>query len=139
LFDICVPPNTDARHFKKTSEGIVRSNDLKPMSIDELWKLHEEVTIEFAQKLWSEEIELEQRLRHLQEADNISCPAGCQRLTLDTNRSLIRTNATQTRRRSASIIVHSFSATTRPTVEGILSWKHPRWFRVAPDLQRRWK
>ena len=41
------------------------------MSIDELWKLHEEVTIEFAQKLWSEEIELEQRLRHLQEADNI--------------------------------------------------------------------
>jgi hypothetical protein len=58
--------------FQKTSEGIVRNNDLKPMSIDELWKLHEEVTIEFAQKLWSEEIELEQRLRHLQEADNIS-------------------------------------------------------------------
>jgi hypothetical protein len=49
------------------------------MSIDELWKLHEEVTIEFAQKLWSEEIELEQRLRHLQEADNISCPAGRRR------------------------------------------------------------
>jgi len=55
-----------------SSESIVRNNDLKPMSIDELWKLHEEVTIEFAQKLWSEEIELEQRLRHLQEADNIS-------------------------------------------------------------------
>ena len=50
----------------------MRNNDLKPMSIDELWKLHEEVTIEFAQKLWSEEIELEKRLRHLQEADNIS-------------------------------------------------------------------
>ena len=58
--------------FQKTSESIVRNNDLKPMAIDELWKLHEEVTIEFAQKLWSEEIELEQRLRHLQEADNIS-------------------------------------------------------------------
>ena len=74
-----MPPNTDARHFKKTSEGIVRSNDLKPMSIDKLWKLHEEVTIEFAQKLWSEEIELEQRLRHLQEADNISGPTGRRR------------------------------------------------------------
>ena len=54
-------------------------NDLKSMSVDELWKLHEEVTIEFAQKLWSEEIELEQRLRHLQEADNISGPTGRRR------------------------------------------------------------
>ena len=57
----------------------MRNNDLKPMSIDDLWKLHEEVTIEFAQKLWSEEIELEQRLRQLQEADNISGPTGRRR------------------------------------------------------------
>ena len=64
---------------KGPSEGIVRNNDLKSMSIDELWKLHEEVTIEFVQKLSSEEIDLKERLRRLQEADNISDPTGRRR------------------------------------------------------------
>jgi hypothetical protein len=41
------------------------------MSLAELWKLHEEVTVEFAQKL---ELELAQRLRQLQETDNVSDP-----------------------------------------------------------------
>jgi hypothetical protein len=41
------------------------------MSIFELRKLYKQLTIEFNQKLWSEEIELEQRLRHLQGTDNI--------------------------------------------------------------------
>ena len=39
--------------------------DLKAMSVDELWKLHEEVTAELAQKLQSEKNGLEQRLRQL--------------------------------------------------------------------------
>ena len=47
-------------------------NDLKSMSVDELWKLHEEVAAELAQKLQSEKTALEQRLRQLQGADNVS-------------------------------------------------------------------
>jgi hypothetical protein len=74
-----VPPIADARHFKKPSVGIVRNNYLRSMSIDELWKLHEEVTVEFVQRLWSEELDLEERLRHLQGADNLSNPTGRRR------------------------------------------------------------
>jgi DNA-binding protein H-NS len=50
----------------------VRGNDLKSMSIDELWNLHEEVTVELAQKLQSEKTGLEQRLRQIGGADNVS-------------------------------------------------------------------
>ena len=57
----------------------MRNNDPRWMSIDELWELHEDVRFEFAQKLWSEEIDLEDRLRHLQGADNISGPSGRRR------------------------------------------------------------
>jgi len=54
--------------FQKTAEGIVRSNNQKSMSIDELWELHADVIFEFDQKLLSEEIELEERLRHIHAA-----------------------------------------------------------------------
>jgi DNA-binding protein H-NS len=43
----------------------MRGKDLKSMSIDELWDLHEEVTLELAQKLQSEKTKLEQRLRQI--------------------------------------------------------------------------
>jgi hypothetical protein len=43
----------------------VRGNDQKSMSIHELWELHADVIFELDQKLLSEEIELEQRLRQL--------------------------------------------------------------------------
>jgi hypothetical protein len=49
----------------------VRDNNSKSMSIFELRKLYKQVTIEFSEKLWSEEIELEQRLQQLQGTDNI--------------------------------------------------------------------
>ena len=63
----------------------MRDNNSKSMSIFELRKLYKQVTIEFNQKLWSEEIELEQRLRDLQGTDNIPdldcsrCPTGLRR------------------------------------------------------------
>ena len=50
------------------------------MSIDELWQLHEDVILEFDRKLWLEEIDLEERLRDLQGADNVSAPLGPRRL-----------------------------------------------------------
>ena len=53
----------------------MRNTYLKSMSLDELSKLHEEVTFEFVQRLLSEKI-LEERLRHPQGADNISTPTG---------------------------------------------------------------
>ena len=49
----------------------MRDNNSKSMSIFELRKLYKQVTIEFSEKLWSEEIELEQRLRHLQGTYNV--------------------------------------------------------------------
>ncbi len=49
----------------------MRGKDLESMSIDELWDLHEEVTLELAQKLQSEKTRLEQRLRQIQRADSI--------------------------------------------------------------------
>ena len=50
----------------------IKGNDLRSMSVDELWKLHEEVTLELAQKLQSEKTRLKQRLRQLQWANKIS-------------------------------------------------------------------
>ena len=50
----------------------MRGNDLSSMSIDELWKLHEEVTLELAGKLPAEKARLEQRLHQLQGVDNVS-------------------------------------------------------------------
>jgi DNA-binding protein H-NS len=50
----------------------VRGNDLKSMSTDELWKLHEELAFVLTQKLQAEQTRLEQRLRQLHGADNVS-------------------------------------------------------------------
>ena len=79
LPNTCVPLNTDAAISRKTAEGIVRSNDQKSMSIDELWELHADVIFEFDQKLLSEEIELEQRLRHIRAAYRSRRPTRLQR------------------------------------------------------------
>jgi hypothetical protein len=49
-----------------------RGNDLKSTPVDELWKLHEEVTVERAQKLELEKTGLQQRLRQFYVADNES-------------------------------------------------------------------
>ena len=57
----------------------MRNNCLKSMSLDELWKLHEEVTTQLVQKLCLEEIDLEERLRNLQVWDNVSGPTGRRR------------------------------------------------------------
>ena len=50
----------------------MRGNDLNSMSIDELWKLHEDVALELARKLQAEKTRLEQRLRQLRGVDNAS-------------------------------------------------------------------
>ena len=50
----------------------MKGDDLKSMSIDELWKLHEEVAFGLAQKLEAEKARLEQRLGELQGDDDLS-------------------------------------------------------------------
>ena len=57
---------------KYPRKRIMRGNDIKSMSIDDLWTLHEQVTLALGQKLEAEKAKLEQRLRQLQEADNVS-------------------------------------------------------------------
>ena len=62
------------RHFKKQ-----RRVSGPSMSIDELWELHADVIFEFDQKLLSEEIELEERLRHIHAAYRSRRPIGLRR------------------------------------------------------------
>ena len=50
----------------------MKGDDLKSMSIDELWKLHEEVAFALAQKIEAEKARLEQRLGELQGDDDLS-------------------------------------------------------------------
>ena len=52
----------------------MKGDDLKSMSIDELWKLHEAVTFELNQKIAAEKTQLEQRLHELQGDDDLSGP-----------------------------------------------------------------
>jgi DNA-binding protein H-NS len=58
----------------KLSETFVRGNDLKSMSMDELWKLHDEVIFELARRLQAEKAKLEQRLRQLHGSDKRPYP-----------------------------------------------------------------
>ena len=52
----------------------MKGDDLKAMSIDELWTLHEAATFELNQKLAAEKAKLEQRLDELQGDDDLSGP-----------------------------------------------------------------
>ena len=52
----------------------MKGDDLKSMSTDELWTLHEEVAVVLTQKLQAEKTRLEQRQRQLQRADGVSGP-----------------------------------------------------------------
>jgi len=52
----------------------VKGDDLKAMSIDELWTLHDAATFELNQKLAAEKAKLEQRLGELQGDDDVSGP-----------------------------------------------------------------
>lgn len=43
----------------------MESNDLKSMSVDQLWRLHEQLVVELGRKIAAEKATLEQRLRKL--------------------------------------------------------------------------
>jgi len=67
----CIPTRPTIRNRRR---DIVKGDDLKSMSIDELWKLHEAVTFELNQKIAAEKTQLEQRLHELQGDDDLSGP-----------------------------------------------------------------
>jgi DNA-binding protein H-NS len=46
-------------------------NDLKSMSLDQLWNLHEEIAAKLTDKMAHEKARLEQRLRKIEAAGNI--------------------------------------------------------------------
>ena len=50
----------------------MRRNDLKSMSLDELWKLHEEIVAELIDKIANEKARLEERLRSIEPSDNVA-------------------------------------------------------------------
>ena len=49
----------------------MRRNDFKSMSLDELWKLHEEIVAELTDKITNENARLEERLRKIEAAGNV--------------------------------------------------------------------
>jgi DNA-binding protein H-NS len=53
------------RHYG-TREGAMETNDLNLMSLEELWKLREEVVIRLCSRLVAEKAKLDERLRQLQ-------------------------------------------------------------------------
>ena len=50
----------------------MRRNDLKSMSLDELWNLHEEIVAELIDKIANEKARLEERLRRIEGGDNVA-------------------------------------------------------------------
>ena len=48
----------------------MRRNDLKSMSLDELWNLHEEIVAELTDRIANEKARLEERLRRIEPSDN---------------------------------------------------------------------
>jgi DNA-binding protein H-NS len=53
--------------------GIMKSEDLKSMSIDDLWNLHQEVGAQLGQKLEAKKARLEERLRKIEMVEKIAC------------------------------------------------------------------
>jgi DNA-binding protein H-NS len=54
----------------------MKPNDLKSMSIDELWALHLEITSVLTSRISAEKTELEQRLKQLQSSDALNALNG---------------------------------------------------------------
>ena len=50
----------------------MRLNDLRSMSLDELWNLHEEIVAELIDKIANEKARLEERLRRIEGGDNVA-------------------------------------------------------------------
>ena len=50
----------------------MRRNDLKSMSLDELWNLHEEIVAELTDRIANEKARLEERLRRIEGGDNVA-------------------------------------------------------------------
>jgi DNA-binding protein H-NS len=50
----------------------MRRNDLKSMSLDELWNLHEEIVAELTDKMGNEKARLEEQLRKIETGGNVA-------------------------------------------------------------------
>ena len=50
----------------------MRLNDLRSMSLDELWNLHEEIVAELIDKIANEKARLEERLRRIEPSGNVA-------------------------------------------------------------------
>ncbi|MGV7215791.1 H-NS histone family protein [Bradyrhizobium sp. UFLA05-112] len=52
----------------------MKMNDLKSMTVDELWSLHEKVAAALAQRIAAEKVKLEERLRKIGGVDKVARP-----------------------------------------------------------------
>ncbi len=81
-----VAPKTSIRVKKQiTRVKNMTKQDLKSMSVDELWSLHERVTLALARKITDEKSQLDHRLRQLGlsasgNAKNLSAPGSAKKL-----------------------------------------------------------
>src|SRR4051812_30132524 len=59
--------------------SVMKSTDLKSLSLDELWNLHEEVAAKLGRKIAAEKARLEERLRKIEVAGKITRLNGARR------------------------------------------------------------
>ena len=104
-------------------------NDLKSMSTDELWALHEEIATRLAAALTAEKSVLESRLRLLQRGIEIQ-PA-----THAGNRSSASRPPTQ--RRPYPVVVPKYRNPERPSETWAGRGKTPRWLTAQLKCGRR--
>jgi DNA-binding protein H-NS len=103
-------------------------NDLKSMSTDELWALHEEIATRLAAALTAEKSVLENRLRQLQRGIEIQ-PAARAAKSSDAKSSSTKSSSTKsaTQRRPYPAVVPKYRNPERPSETWAGRGKKPRW------------
>jgi DNA-binding protein H-NS len=109
-------------------ETVVNRNDLKSMSTDELWALHEEIATRLAAALKAEKTVVENRLRQLQRGIDTQ-PATRAARSSDARSS--------TERRRYPAVVPKYRNPDRPSETWAGRGKTPRWLTAQLKSGRR--
>jgi DNA-binding protein H-NS len=104
-------------------ETVVNRNDLKSMSTDELWALHEEIATRLAAALKAEKIVVENRLRQLQRGIETQPAAQAAK--------------SSTERRRYPAVVPKYRNPDRPSETWAGRGKTPRWLTAQLKSGRR--
>ena len=102
-------------------------NDLKSMSTDELWALHEEIATRLAAALTAEKSVLENRLRQLQRGIEIQPAARAAKSSDAKSDTKSSSTKSATQRRPYPAVVPKYRNPERPSETWAGRGKKPRW------------